>query len=125
MHPSVVGGCYCRRLIEAANCNIDLVCVWPAHERQLRAAMRTERTQPLCPSQLSRQTCGEPKAAPTERCPRHEWRATAPATIRTMAVGDVVRVPGRLISDQAAQTSAADKVWVYGYKTLTPPNEIG
>ena len=81
VNPSVVSRCHCRGLVEAANSNIDLLRVRPSHERQRRAAMRTERTQPPSPAQLSRLSGGEPKAASTERRPRHERCGTAPATI--------------------------------------------
>lgn len=104
---------YCG-LIEAANGNVNLVRVRPSHERQRRAAMGTERTQPPSPPHLLGLSNGEPKAAPTERCPRHERCTTAPPAICTVTVSNVVRLPGRLIAYRTAQATAADSIRVHG-----------
>src|SRR5437879_6403567 len=80
VNPGVIGRRHCRRLVKAANGNIDLVRVWLSNKCQRCAAMRTKRTRPLGPAQLSRLSGGEPKLVPTKRCPGHERCATALAT---------------------------------------------
>ncbi|MFZ0708711.1 MAG: hypothetical protein WAM53_01595 [Terrimicrobiaceae bacterium] len=66
VNPNVVGWSHYRWLVEAANCNIEVVCTWSVHERQRRAAMRAKRTQPPRPSQFSRPSGREPKVAAAE-----------------------------------------------------------
>src|SRR2546422_7347092 len=81
VNPGVVGRRHCRGLVKAANGNIDLVRLWLSNKCQWCAAMRTERTQPLSPAQLSRLSGGELKLVPIKRCPGHERCATTPATV--------------------------------------------
>ena len=116
INPSVVGRRHHRGLVEAANSDIDLFRVPIRHECQRCAAMRAERPPPACPNQLPRLDGGEPKLASVERCPSHEWCAAAPAAIQTVAVSDIVRRPGRLITHRAAQTTTANCLWVHGYE---------
>ena len=116
VNPSVVSRRHCRGLVKAANGNIDLICVTLSNECQWCAALRTERTQPLSPTQLSRLSGGEPKLAPTPCYPRHERCAATPTAIQTVAVSDVVRFSGRLITHRTTQTTAANCLWIHGYE---------
>ena len=68
-------------LVKAANGDIDLVGVRFGEERQRGTALRTERTETASPFQFSRLSGGEPKTAPTERCPGHQWCAAAATAI--------------------------------------------
>ena len=75
--------------------------------------MRTKRAQTPCPFYLARLSCGETKAASTERCPGHEGSATAAPAIHAMAMGDIEGLAGHLVTHRTAQTTAANDVCVH------------
>src|SRR4249920_3163606 len=97
-------------MVETANRDIHLVCVWCGHERQGRAAGRTKRAQPRCPRKNSGLALREAKLSPPKRGPCYERRAATSTTIRAMTVRDVVRLPGRLVTHRSTQAAALKDV---------------
>ena len=119
LNPCVVNWRYCIGLIEAANGDINLDGVWFSHKCQRSAAARTERAHSAGPPHLIRRSRNESEFAFAERCPRDERCAATPTAIRTVAMCNVVRHSGRLIAHRAAQTTAADDIWVHGCKEVS------
>jgi len=81
LNPSVIGWRHWCRLVEAANGDIYLVSIWSRKEGQRSATIPTERTPTPSPRQLAQLSRDKPKAASTERCPRHKRCATAPTAV--------------------------------------------
>jgi hypothetical protein len=111
--PRVISGSHNCRLVEAANGDINLICIRFRQEGQWRAALRTERTQTPRPFYFAWVSGRETKAVSTERCPGYERSATAPAAVYTMAMCDIVRLAGRLVTHRTAQTTATNDVCIH------------
>jgi hypothetical protein len=103
---------YCG-VVEAADGNIDFVCIWFGQKREWRAALWTKRTQTTGPSELARLSGGETKSAAVKRCPRHERSAATATAVQAVAVGNIIGLAGRFIADRTAQTTAADDVCIH------------
>jgi len=104
--PGVVGGQYSPSVVEAANRDVNLV--GSAHERQRGATLRAERTLAASPAKFSRPTANKPKLISTKGSPGNKGRAAAAAAVQTMAMSNVVGLPGCLIANRAAQATAAE-----------------
>jgi hypothetical protein len=111
--PGVIAWRNARGFVEAANCNIDFLAIRLRQKGQLRATLRTKRTQSPRPFYFTRLSGSETETTPRERRPGHERRAAAATAIQAMTVGDVVRSTLRLIANRTAETTARDDVWVH------------
>src|SRR5438874_12944177 len=107
LNPSVVSRGHCGRLVEAANGDIYFVRIRSGQERQWGTTVRAERTQASSPSHFSRWSAGEAKGPQAERCARHEGRAAPTAALETMATGDSIVLPRRLIPDRVTETATS------------------
>jgi ferric-dicitrate binding protein FerR (iron transport regulator) len=99
-------------LVQSGNSDIDFISIRLAHESHCAAARRAERADAPGPLNLARFALGKLKIATSKRTPRRKWGAGTLATIFAMAMCDIVRLTDAFVSNSAAQTTAANGLWL-------------